>query len=455
VKQRPTSLAARAAWAAFLSAGLAAAVAAIAASWFANAVVLRATDQHLLAAATELARELDDSRGARSIEDVVRDEQAEATSTGIRFAIYGAGGKHLAGDTNVRAVAEPCALAADLRICSVSAKSGVHVVAATLREASAPLLVLAALAAATLAGCLAWGIARVLGRRAVAPLVRLQTRIAGLPLETASRAAMPAGGLGPNEGVTEVDDLRNATMLLLTRMFDAVERSSQFAANAAHELRTPLTALRAELELMAENDGEEIARPEASTSRESVRTALRKVIQLQSLMERLLVLATPKRNDHEELEIVSLRDVIDDAVANLAEGDRSRLTIADDEDVFVRGDLASLGIVVSNGLSNALKFGRHAVLELGVENEHAVVAIDDDGPGIPEAERTIVFEPFARGSGRTRAPGHGLGLALVAHVARCHGGDARFAVSRHAPTGARLEVRFRRVVAGESSAEQT
>ncbi|HRG99533.1 MAG TPA: HAMP domain-containing sensor histidine kinase, partial [Polyangiaceae bacterium] len=311
---------------------------------------------------------------------------------------------------------------------------------------------LAAAVAAALAGGVAWILARRLSRRAVEPLVRLQSRIAGRSLE-ATRPAMAPGDLGADEGIAEVDALRGALEALLARMHDALERSSQFAASAAHELRTPLTSLRAELELLAEGAR---ARDEASVEAEAERAAssaralgvaLRKVAQLQALTERLLVLATPSGSGSEHEELVSLRDVLDEALAALSTDDAARLTVAEgDADAVVRGDALALGMAVSNGLSNALKFGDRVRLELDATSDPAVVAIEDDGPGVPEGERARMFAPFARGGGASGVPGHGLGLALVAHVVKRHGGRARLTAPRHGPRGARLELELPRAV---------
>lgn len=386
----------------------------------------------------ELAQDLEAAHDLDGIEAVLRQEQQEVTSVGIRFAIYSAEGRMLAGEQGVHLIDEPCATVAGLRTCSSSTTSGARVLAATLREPTYPLLVVAALAAASLAGMAAWALGRVLSARAVSPLVRLQTRIANVPLEGPARSSPRPDVWGDAEGVSEVDELRTALSMLLGRMNDAIDRSVRFAANAAHELRTPLTALRAELELAAEAELNDGTRLDPSRSG-SIEVALRKVSQLQSLTERLLTLATPD-GGADGFEVVSLRDVIDDVVATLPASDRARVTIADDDDVFVRGDSETLGIAVSNGLSNALKFGAQAFIEVSALDDHATVAIEDDGPGIPADERGRMFEPFARARSTKGVPGHGLGLALVEHVATCHRGHANLIPARHGRTGARLEI---------------
>ena len=162
------------------------------------------------------------------------------------------------------------------------------------------------------------------------------------------------------------------------------------------------------------------------------------------LTERLLILATPSAAAGEITEVVSLRDLVDDAISAIAaEGAASRDALATDEgDAVVRGDAALLQTMVANALSNAIKFGGRARIEVTHEGDLAVVRIDDEGPGVAPPLRERVFEPFFRVElpGRARVPGSGLGLALVRHIAAAHGGDAAF-VDR-AGDGARLQIRL-------------
>ena len=453
-----TSLAARVSFASLVSAALAAAIASIVACGFAEALLTSATDRSLQAAAGELARELD-RPGHAPIETLIRDEQDEGTSAGIRFSVVGPTGETLGGDVGGGRFGDGCATVDSLRLCAVSTGTGTRVIAGTLHSSRIGLFAIAALAAAALAALVAWALGRVLARRALLPLVRLQDRIAALRLESAPNASTgPSAKLGESEGVAEVDALRTAVELLHARMMDALAHSSRFAANAAHELRTPLTIVRAELELLAESAPGSPSEPAESNDnsdtreavdrvgapsarpRESIRRALRKVQHLQDLTERLLLLATPETED-DARELVSLRDVVEDTVLDLDAADRGRVTVEPGDDVLVRGDAAALGIVVSNGVSNALKFGARVAIEVTAKDKSAVLAIDDDGPGVSEDDRSKMFEPFARGDG-TNAPGHGIGLALVAHVAKRHRGSARLAPTRKWPSGTRLEVKL-------------
>jgi signal transduction histidine kinase len=101
---------------------------------------------------------------------------------------------------------------------------------------------------------------------------------------------------------------------------------------------------------------------------------------------------------------------------------------------------------IVSALENALKFSSGPVrVSIEAQPEIALLAIEDDGPGVAEHEREQVFKPFYRGSDALtgRIPGHGIGLAVIARVAAAHGGVARFA-RREAGHGARLEMTFTR-----------
>jgi two-component system phosphate regulon sensor histidine kinase PhoR len=98
----------------------------------------------------------------------------------------------------------------------------------------------------------------------------------------------------------------------------------------------------------------------------------------------------------------------------------------------LRGDAPALRRAIANLVSNAAKFaaaGHWIAVRAAARPEHHAVElrVEDRGPGIPRQERERVFEPFYRGDAaeRNQAPGSGLGLSLVRHVVRAHGGSVR------------------------------
>lgn len=420
-----SSIVARVAQGAALAASAAALFAALATMFIATVLLQRAEDRRIEEAAVTFASELAKASGdSESVRQVHHDESAEMEHTGVLLAVYGENGELLAGDRRLELPAsDGCATMDALRACRVPTTNGFSAVAGAAHTNVAPLLTGAAVLAALFAAALAWVASRPISRRVVAPLTRLRERIAKLDLDAISQA-----DLGAEEHIAEVDALRAAIGQLMSRVERALSQAHRFAANAAHELRTPLTAVRGELELLAE-----------SGTDDGAAHAQQKLAELSVLVDRLLILSVPARTSDDVHEIVSLRDLLEDAVQALPPNERSRVHITD-ADAQVRGDATLLSTMVSNALSNGLKFGKSVAAEISVTATSATLRFDDDGPGLTADERERVFEPFFRSPTalRQRIPGHGLGLALIRHIATTHGGTATFV--NDATPGAKLEI---------------
>jgi two-component system OmpR family sensor kinase len=428
---RNISLVTRVARSAVIAASISALSAAVAASSLGAFLLQEAEDRRLFEAAGDLVFLLGDAPLSRDqIRAVVRHEHEETQHAGVRFTISTADGAYVAGEQNVdRPPPDQCSTRGGdrLRICSVTSALGLVVTAASLHTSQTVFFFLAGLAALAFSGLVTWFWSRPMARQAIAPFSRLRERVAAIDVDVGGKA-----DLGSAEHVLEVDELRATIGHLLERVGVALEQAQRFAANAAHELRTPLTAVRAELDLLAEPT---LAHGDAG----DLNIARSKVADLILLVEKLLVLATPKQIANEPNEIVSLRDVLEDVVRSLEPGQMRRVQLSD-ADALVRGDATLLASMFANALVNALKFGNEVRVALTVEERIVSVIIDDDGPGIDEADWERVFEPFNRdrSTQRRRQPGHGLGLALVRHIAESHGGSAFF--RRPPRTGARLEL---------------
>ncbi len=417
------------------SAAFAALLAASVTSVFAAYLTRRAHDQRVQDAALVLADELEGDAQRHSLAEMVRSELRETRHTGIAFAIFDrSNGELLAGNPHVPfSQEEACTHSPALRACGVPARQGkLWVVAAAGKLDLALLFALSSALAALLAGLGAWLASRPIARWLMGPLSALRQQVGAIDF-----ASTRSTSLGPAAGVAEVDALRAAITELLERVGRALRQAERFAADAAHELRTPLTAIRGELELLSE---EASLTPETGAS---LQRAHRRVVELSILLERLLVLALPDESQWSASELISLQELAEDLIAALPEADRARVRLLDARgDVVVRGDSTLLGLLLSNGLGNALKFGAQVTVSACEDAGEAVLRVDDDGPGVPAEQRALAFEPFVRLGGQQRAvAGHGLGLALIAHVARRHGGVARFVDG--AP-GAHLEIRLPR-----------
>jgi two-component system, OmpR family, sensor histidine kinase PrrB len=218
----------------------------------------------------------------------------------------------------------------------------------------------------------------------------------------------------------------------------ALEATRRFAFDAGHELRTPLTTVQATLSALQRHP--DVA-PEQRTA--MLEDALEEQRRLVTLLDGLQALARGEATspDHED---VDLADVVTRAVGDT----RARYpetTFAlevPDAPVVLRGWEPGLRTLVANLVANAAHHGRErgTVRVALASGPPPGLIVDDEGDGIPEADRERIFEPFRRLEAAADRPGTGLGLALVAQQAREHGATVR--VETSPAGGARLVVAF-------------
>lgn len=398
----------------------------------ADGLVRREEDRRISEAATSVLHEIVDEPD--ELGDTVREESRELAEIGLRVAVF-RGGRWSGGDRRLALVeAGRCGGAASDRRCAAGA-GALRVVVANRGSAAdrwRSARILASLLAVLLAAVGGAAVSGAVARRVVAPLVRLRDAVSGV-----SAARPGEARLGDDEGIAEVDALRVAIAALLHRLDGALVQSRRFSADAAHELRTPLTALRTELELLSEahRDDERVAEPLAR--------AVQRTVALGDLLEQLLILARPLEAMPSFVELVDLPGLVEDAQLELPSAKRARISVHSDPDVgAIRGDPTLLRALVRNAIDNALKFSGQAPVDVEVRERQGAVFFEvrDQGPGIPVEERERVFEAFHRAAvARASQPGHGIGLALIAHVAAAHGGRAAFV---DADRGAHLRVSF-------------
>ena len=234
----------------------------------------------------------------------------------------------------------------------------------------------------------------------------------------------------PGDGVTQIDGGPVEETRELAERFNELtatidrQRADQltYLASIAHDIRNPLSALRSFAALAG--DGEETAALRARFERQ--------VDRLNRMVSDLLD-ATRIEAGHLELrlEMADLRDVVRSVV------DLYRPTVTTHkihvdcpaEALVVRGDSLRLDQVVSNLLTNAVKYspeGSHVNVRLRRSDEAATIEVADEGMGIESAELPHVFAPFRRVSGsKTRVAGVGLGLSICRRIVEAHGGAIR------------------------------
>ncbi|MCG7522574.1 sensor histidine kinase KdpD [Ruegeria sp. Ofav3-42] len=196
---------------------------------------------------------------------------------------------------------------------------------------------------------------------------------------------------------------------------DLLNRQRMLLANASHELRTPLARIRMGIELLDTRDS-----PER-------RAGLRQDIgELNALIDDLI---TMTRFDTGAVELSY--ETVDLFALATDEADRVEGSKVTGEHVEVSGDRRVLQHLIRNLMDNARKHGA-SPFEVSVCHTGNAVQLDvaDQGPGVPTDEQHKVFEPFFRGADHQNTQGSGLGLSLVAQIAKAHGATLQILNSR-------------------------
>ncbi|MDO9408018.1 sensor histidine kinase KdpD, partial [Patulibacter sp.] len=259
------------------------------------------------------------------------------------------------------------------------------------------------------------------------PALRALTRLradAGRVASTDDLAVRAAADRGPVE-VRELASTINAMLERLQRS-DAERRTAheatrRCAADAGHELRTPLTALTTTVQAM--RDHPDLG---ADDRAEMLGEVAEEHARLIALVDALQALARGEAAADLEPSRVDVAEVAGAAVvAARAAAPGTTIDLEAPDSAEVDGWAPGVRLLLDNLLVNAVRHGTpDGRIVAGVERtaDAVMVTVDDDGPGIPPAERATVLERFARGTAAT-SPGSGLGLALVRQQARLHGGD--------------------------------
>ena len=269
---------------------------------------------------------------------------------------------------------------------------------------------------------------RVVGR-ALAPVEAIRREVDEVSAaQLHRRVPDPPGG-------DEVARLARTMNRMLDRLQRAHERQRRFVADASHELRSPVASIRQHAEVA-------MAHPERTSTAELAGTVLADGLRIQRLVEDLLLLAradehglVPRRRQ------VDLDDLVFEEARRLRHASDLRVEVGAVAATQVEGDPVSLRRILRNLGDNAARHANASIsFALAERDGAAVLAVDDDGPGIPQADRERVLERFVRlDDARARdAGGSGLGLAIVAELVAAHGGTIDITASPLG--GARVEV---------------
>lgn len=271
---------------------------------------------------------------------------------------------------------------------------------------SAQFLVSMAVMAVIILGVSVWAV-----RRVTTPLASLATAAERLGHDV---NALPL----PESGTTETRLAARAFNTMQTRLRNLIENRTRLLAAISHDLRTPLTLLRLRAETV-ENTHERDKMLATIAEMDSMIGATLEFARDQSASE-------PRRKTDLTSLLQSIVDDMSDA------GVPVRMEAA--EPIFYECQPAALKRAVRNLLDNAVKYGKAGSVSIRPMPRTIEIDIDDDGPGIPEAELSRVLEPFYRlEESRSRETGGvGLGLAITQSIVQAHGGT--LALSNR-PTG--------------------
>jgi signal transduction histidine kinase len=272
---------------------------------------------------------------------------------------------------------------------------------------------------------LAAGLGWAAGGRVLRPLAAVTTAARAASQENLGQRLALAG---PPDELRELADTFDA---MLARLDAAFASQRRFVADASHELRTPLTEMRTLIDVT-------MARPPAPAQRlEPVLTAIGAAVdRSEELIEALLTLARSDRGLG-AAEVVDLPTAVEDAIdlAVPAAAARQIQISVELRDAHVTGDRVLLERLVSNLINNAVRHnvaGGWVLASTRTEAGVAELTVANGGEQIPADQVTGLFEPFRRLAGRTASqPGSGLGLSIVASVAKAHGGHAEARARPH------------------------
>ena len=270
--------------------------------------------------------------------------------------------------------------------------------------------------------CIAWWLARLITREAIRPLI----------LVTDELRRFASGDFTPRS-VTKIDRdefgeltlAYNAAAAQVSAAFEehvrVEEQMKRFVADASHELRTPLTVISGYLDILKRMDPADAAGHERAFRTLNVETR-----RVRLLVDRLVVLARLEQTERAQREVLDMRTVANDVVLEVTAARGVPIELVVERDFSIVADLADVYDSIRNLIENSVKYGDGSPVrvELFPTADHGCVRVCDGGPGIPEHERSHLFERFFRGERRANIEGSGLGLSIVARAMQRSNGTA-------------------------------
>jgi signal transduction histidine kinase len=262
--------------------------------------------------------------------------------------------------------------------------------------------------------------------RETRPLTRLAAAVDRIDL-----SGEPVPVPEPSRSAPEIQALGRAFNRLQDRLAGLLKARMAMLGGISHDVRTFATRLRLRVDLITDDEERE--------------RAIADIADMIRLLDDALLASRAGVGELTQ-ELVELDEILRSDIADRqAHGAPVTLSIAAEAaGAALLGDRLALRRITANLIDNALKYGHRAEVSLAVAAGGLMLQVDDDGPGIPEAQRGLLLEPFVRleTSRNRRTGGAGLGLAVVRSLAEAQGGSVEIGTS--ALGGARLIVRLPR-----------
>lgn len=247
--------------------------------------------------------------------------------------------------------------------------------------------------------------------------------------------------LPPTRAADELGRLTDQFNDMISRLQGSFDRIQQFSIDASHELRTPLTIMRGEIEVALRDDSV------PKETRALFSSLHEEIIRLSSIVENLTSLAGSDMGRYSfsrsRVDMGSLVEQIHSDACVLAKNKNIDVLMGKKERVFVSGDAQRLRQLFLNLVDNAVKYtpnGGRIGLSLQRQNGNVLVRVTDSGIGIPDDERSHIFDRYFRGrqSSVSVASGTGLGLSIAKWIAEAHNGS--ITSDKNEPSGTVISV---------------
>ena len=223
-------------------------------------------------------------------------------------------------------------------------------------------------------------------------------------------------------------------VIVIMRDYTEVKKSqdlrSDFVANVSHELKTPLTSIKGFLEVI-----ESSAKHDLQMQKKSIKIMQTQADKMQILIDDLLMLNRIEQQEHIKLrDKVSVNEVIKEVISNCTEFANEKSInikfINSKKDFLVKGDKEKLNVLFKNILDNAIKYSSpntEISFEANLKNGKVIIAINDQGIGIPKKDILRITERFYRSDNgkKLKIEGTGIGLSIVKHIINQHEGELR------------------------------